>query len=64
MEDNKKELKAILETLPKKDGGTYKCVVINLTDTCQKKVFLEPAELELLELTLQKNDKNKTKMPF
>ncbi len=63
MENNKIDLKASLETLNKKDGGTYKCVVLYLTDTCKKKVFLEDAEIELIELTLSKKDK-KDKMPF
>lgn len=61
MED-KKELKATLETLTKKDGGTYECIVIKLTDNCDKKVFLDPAELELLKISLNKKDNKK--MPF
>jgi len=48
----KQELKATLETLTKKDNsGTYQCVVIQLTPTYSKKVFLESAELELLKLS-------------
>ncbi len=62
MENNKRELKATLETLTKKDGGTYECIVIKLTDNCDKKVFLEPAELELLKISLDKKDNKK--MPF
>ncbi len=65
MED-KRELKATLETLKKKDGGTYQCVVIKLTDNCDKKVFLDPAELELLNLSFSKdnNSKKDSKLPF
>lgn len=59
MENNKRELKATLETLNKKNGGTYECVVIKLTDTCEKKVFLEPAELELLKMS-----NSKSSLPF
>ncbi len=62
MENNKRELKATLETLTKKDGGTYECIVIKLTENCDKKVFLEPAELELLKISLDKKDNKK--MPF
>lgn len=62
MENNKIDLKASLETLNKKDGGTYKCVILYITDTCKKKIFLEDAEIELIELSLSKKDNKK--MPF
>lgn len=51
------ELKATLETRKKKDGsGTYKVIVIKLSEKSEKLVFLTPSEVELLELTY----KNKT----
>lgn len=41
---------ASLETRTKKDGsGTYQVIVIQLTDTYEKLVFLTKAELELLK---------------
>ena len=40
-----------------KNGNPYKCIVIKITDSCEKVVFLEPAELELLKL-LNKEPKN------
>lgn len=58
-----REFKATLETRNKKDGsGTYQAVVIKLTDTYEKLVFLKPAELELLKITTEKKDNKK--MPF
>ena len=52
-----------LETLTKKDNsGTYQCLVIQLTPTYSKKVFLEQAELELLKVSSTKKDDKK--MPF
>ena len=43
------ELKATLETKVSKAGNTYDVIVIKLTDTYEKLVFLEKAELELLK---------------
>lgn len=41
---------ASLETRTKKDGsGTYQVIVVQLTDTYEKLVFLTKAELELLK---------------
>lgn len=58
-----REFKATLETRNKKDGsGTYQAVVIKLTDTYEKLVFLKPAEVELLKITTEKKDNKK--MPF
>ena len=58
-----REFKATLETRNKKDGsGTYQAVVIKLTDTYEKLVFLKPAEIELLKITTEKKDNKK--MPF
>lgn len=40
---------ATLETRTSKKGSTYQVVVIKLTDTYEKLVFLDKAELELLK---------------
>ena len=47
-------LEATLETRQSKEGKDYQVVVINLTPTYQKLVFLDRAELELLKSS--KND--------
>ena len=39
-----------LTTKLKKDGTPYEVIVIKLTDTYEKLVFLEPAEKELVKL--------------
>ena len=44
------KLNATLETKTSKKGTAYQCVVIKLTDTLEKIVFLEPAEVEILKL--------------
>ncbi len=60
MENKKIDLKCTLETLTKKDGlGTYECVIIQLTPTYSKKVFLEQAELELIKMS-----NSKSNLPF
>lgn len=64
MENNSIDLKASLETLNKKDGGTYKCVLLSLTDNCKKKIFLEDPEIELIELFHKNEKKDNKKMPF
>jgi len=46
-----RELKATLEKRESKAGNTYECVVIKLTDTYEKVVFLDKAELELLKVS-------------
>lgn len=43
------EIKASLVEKESKKGNKYKCVVLKLTDSYEKVVFLEPAELELLK---------------
>lgn len=52
------EVKATLKEATSKKGTTYKYISVMLTNTLEKKVFLEPAELELLSL------KDKEKNPF
>lgn len=46
-----KVLRATLETRKSKKGEDYQVVIIKLTDTYDKHVFLEKAELELLNLS-------------
>lgn len=46
-----KILNATLETRKSKEGNDYKVVVIKLTETYEKLVFLDKAELELLSIT-------------
>lgn len=47
-----KDLKCSLVTREstKKAGSFYECIVIKITDTYEKVVFLEPAEQELVKL--------------
>lgn len=50
------EFKATLEErTSKKTGNTYKCVVVKLTDKLEKVIFLDDAEVELLELKYSRN---------
>lgn len=45
------EVRATLETrLSKKSGKPYQCIVIKLTDTYEKIVFLDNAEVELIKM--------------
>lgn len=53
------DIKATLETRTSKKGNSYEVLVLKLSDTCEKLVFLEPAEIELLKI---KN--NKQANPF
>lgn len=59
---DKKEFKATLETRTSKKGTPYEVVVVKITDTIEKLVFLSQAELELLKVNLEKKDNKK--MPF
>lgn len=45
---------ATLEERTSKSGNKYKCIIIKISKNIEKIVFLEPAELELLE----QNNKN------
>lgn len=48
---NSMEVRATLETrVSKKTGRIYQCLVIKLTDTYEKVVFLDTAEIELIKL--------------
>lgn len=45
------EVRATLETrVSKKSGKTYQCLVIKLTDSYEKVVFLDNAEVELIKM--------------
>lgn len=55
------DLKCQLVTRTSKEGKPYDVIVINLTDTYEKLVFLDSAEKELLRLT---NDDKIVKNPF
>lgn len=46
------EVKGKVEKRKSKAGNDYFCVVIKLTDTYEKIIFLDKAELELIQLTL------------
>ena len=46
-----KRLNATLETRVSKTGNPYDVIVIKLTDKYEKLVFLDKAELELLEIS-------------
>lgn len=54
------DVKATLETKTSKAGNSYKVVVLKLTDTYDKLVFLDKAEIELLEA----NKKDDFSNPF
>jgi len=43
-------INATLETRTNKEGKTYECVILKISDKSEKIVFLSPAELELLKL--------------
>lgn len=58
------ELKATLETrVSTKNGKEYTVIVIDLPYGLKKKVFLEEAELKLLQLA-KTNENNDDEMPF
>lgn len=44
------EIKCTLEEKTSKAGNPYTVLVVHLTDTCKKYVFLDPAEIELLKM--------------
>ena len=43
------EVKATLEERTSKKGNSYQCLVVKLTPTYEKLVFLDSAEIELLK---------------
>lgn len=48
---NSKIVSATLETRKSKKGNDYQVIVIKLTDSYEKLVFLDNAELELLKFS-------------
>ena len=46
-----RKIEATLETRKSKNGNDYTVVVIHITPTCKKIVFLEQSELELLSVS-------------
>lgn len=57
------DVKATLETKVSKSGNTYDVLVIKLTDTYEKLVFLEKAELELMKQYKANNKNSDLEMP-
>jgi len=51
------------ERISQKSGKPYMCIVIKITDTCEKVVFLESAEVELLKITSANSPKIKLNNP-
>lgn len=52
------DVKATLKEGISKSGNAYKYLSIMLTDTLEKKVFLEQAEIQLLELKQKEKESN------
>lgn len=46
-----KNVRCVLTEKTSKSGSNYQCLVISLTPTYEKVVFLDKAELELLKAT-------------
>lgn len=44
------EIKCTLEEKTSKKGNAYTVLVVHLTDSCKKYVFLENSEIELLKM--------------
>ena len=53
-----KEYKATLETRTSQKGNEYQVLLVHLTDTYEKPVFLDKAELELIKLNNDSNQDN------
>lgn len=56
-----KELRCSLETRTSKKGSEYQVIVIKLTDTYEKLVFPEKAEIELINASSNLSDYDKFK---
>ncbi len=53
------EIKCTLEEKTSKTGKPYTVLLVHLTDSCTKMVFLDPAELEVLKLSkVESNNQN------
>ncbi len=44
------DIKCTLETRKSKKGTDYEVLVLKLSESCEKLVFLDPAEIELLKI--------------
>lgn len=53
------EVKAQLVEKTSKEGNKYQVVILKLTNTYEKMVFLDKAEIELLKMTNSNNNLNK-----
>ena len=51
------------EKISKKSGKPYTVLVVQLTDTCSKQIFLEPAEIELLKMRVSQYTSPQTDLP-
>lgn len=51
-----KEYTATLETRTSQKGSEYQVLIVHLTDTYDKPVFLDKAELELVKINDKSND--------
>lgn len=49
------DIKATLETRTSKKGNEYQVLIVKLTDTYEKPVFLDKAEIELLKASNKSN---------
>lgn len=49
-------VKATLKESISKKGSTYMYVSLMITPTCEKKIFLEPSEVELLKIQHNKDN--------
>lgn len=50
------EIKCTLEERVSKAGKPYTVLVVHITDTCTKQVFLDPAEIELLKMRHEREE--------
>ena len=55
-----KNVRCVLTEKTSKTGNNYQCLVISLTPTYEKVVFLDKAELELLKATQPTSTQNIT----
>lgn len=50
------KLEAVLEERVSKKGNKYKCIVVRITDNVEKIIFLNPVDVELINLKYGKNN--------
>lgn len=58
------DVKATLETRQSKTGNPYEVIVIKLTDSYEKLVFLEKSEIELLKMSNLSKKVDMPDLPF